>query len=50
MYFFTKETAAEIFPESDFSIIDIHEIPYHEIFQSGEEHHHLMWLISAEAV
>jgi len=50
MYFFTEETAAEIFPKSDFSLIDIREIPYHEIFQSGEEHHHLMWLISAEAI
>lgn len=47
MYFFTKESAAEIFTMSDFSIIDIREIPYHEIFQSGEEHHHLMWLVAA---
>ena len=47
MYFFTKESAAEIFTLSDFSIIDIREITYHEVFQSGEEHHHLMWLVAA---
>ena len=50
MYFFTRETAAGMFPGSDYSIVDIREIPYHEIFQSGKEHHHLMWFISAEAI
>jgi SAM-dependent methyltransferase len=49
MYFFTQKTAGEIFSNPNFSIIDIHEMLYHEIFQSGEEHHHLMWFISVEA-
>ncbi|MBI5787309.1 MAG: class I SAM-dependent methyltransferase [Candidatus Schekmanbacteria bacterium] len=50
MYFFTKEMVKDLFPPKLFSLIGLYEIPYHEIFASGEEHHHIMWFIKASAI